>query len=183
MDSHKGLWKRSNDCAGPAAVAVIVICAVFCSVVIFAQSRPGSQPAAPSKPTPANTSSQGFTEQQMSRMSPDDLAHYVFENHGCNACHTMGTNGKLGFTERGKQVGKGFEGCISLLTSMNIIARVKPSDRSAAEKRTAARFEEFGCPTCHQVAPGKMALTAYGTKLKSFHMGCTDVQKILAQKH
>jgi hypothetical protein len=94
----------------------------------------------------------------------------------------MGANGKLGFTERGKQVGKGFEGCISLLTSMNVIAQVKESDRSTKEKQKAARFQEFGCTTCHQIAPGKLGLTAYGAKLKSFHMACTDVEKILAQQ-
>ena len=53
----------------------------------------------------------------MSHVDSNELAKYVFDHHGCNSCHTLGANGKLGFTERGKQVGKGFEGCISLLTS------------------------------------------------------------------
>ncbi len=118
----------------------------------------------------------------MSKMSSDELAHYVFEHHGCNNCHTLGASGKLGFTERGKQVGKGFEGCISLLTSMNVIAQVKSVDRTAEEKQKAARFKEFGCTTCHQITPGKLGLTSYGTKLKSLHLACTDVEKILAQQ-
>ena len=50
-----------------------------------------------------------------SSMSSDQLAHFVFEHHGCNNCHTLGRGGKLGFTERGKEVGQNFEGCISLL--------------------------------------------------------------------
>jgi cytochrome c551/c552 len=159
-----------------------LICAVVCSAVLFSQSKPASQPAASSKTTPSGARSAALTDAQMARMSSDELAKYVFENHGCKNCHTMGADGKLGFTERGKQVGKGFEGCISLLTSMNVIAQVKESDRSAEEKHRAARFQEFGCTTCHQITPGKLGLTAYGTKLKSFHMACTDVEKIMAQQ-
>src|SRR5260370_8059790 len=96
-----------------------------------------------------------LTEAQMSTMSSDELAHYVFEHHGCNNCHTLGANGKLGFTERGKQVGKGFEGCIALLTSMNVIAQVTPADRTAEEKNNAPPFHKRACtpplptPHCH----------------------------------
>lgn len=140
------------------------------------QTPASSRVAASDAPTPA------LTDAQMARMSSDELAHYVFEHHGCNGCHTMGANGKLGFTERGKTVGKGFEGCISLLTSMNVIAQVKEPNRTEDEKHKAARFKEFGCTTCHQITPGKLGLTAYGTKLKSFHMACTDVERTLAQK-
>jgi cytochrome c551/c552 len=153
---------------------------VLCSVLLFSQSKPSSQPQSSTAST--STSPNTLTDAQMSKMSSDELAHYVFEHHGCNNCHTLGANGKLGFTERGKQVGKGFEGCISLLTSMNVIAQVKPGDRSTEEKQKAARFQEFGCTTCHQITPGKLGLTSYGTKLKSLHMACTEVEKILAQQ-
>ena len=115
-------------------------------------------------------------------MSSSELAHYVFEHHGCDGCHTLGANGKLGFTERGKLVGKGFEGCIAQLTAMSAIVQVKETDRTAEQKHKVARFEEFGCTTCHQVAPGKLGLTTYGTKLKSLHMACTDVEKTLATR-
>lgn len=153
----------------------------LCSALLFSQSKPSAQPAQSSK---ASTSSAPnmLTDAQMSKMSSDELAHYVFEHHGCNNCHTMGATSKLGFTERGKQVGKGFEGCIALLTSMNVIAQVKSVDRTAEEKQKAARFQEFGCTTCHQITPGKLGLTSYGTKLKSLHMACTDVENILAQQ-
>lgn len=117
-----------------------------------------------------------------SSMNSDQLAHYVFEHHGCNNCHTLGRGGKLGFTERGKEVGQNFEGCVSLLTSMNVIAQVKEEIRSAEDKRKAARFQEFGCTTCHQITPGKLGLTEVGSKLASLHMACTDVQKILSQR-
>jgi cytochrome c551/c552 len=163
------------------ATSVVLCSVVLCSVLLFSQSKPSSQPAQSST---ASTSSSLNTlpDAQMSKMSSDELAHYVFEHHGCNNCHTLGANGKLGFTDRGKQVGKGFEGCISLLTSMNVIAQVKPGDRSTEEKQKAARFQEFGCTTCHQITPGKLGLTSYGTKLKSLHMACTDVEKLLAQQ-
>lgn len=163
------------------AVGSAVSSLLFCSVLLFSQTNPSPQPAQPSG---SNSSSANIlTDAQMSKMTSDELAHYVFEHHGCNNCHTLGANGKLGFTERGKQVGKGFEGCISLLTSMNVIAQVKPLDRSAEEKQKAQRFQEFGCTTCHQITPGKLGLTSYGTKLKSLHMACTDVEKTLAQAH
>jgi cytochrome c551/c552 len=159
-------------CSGAAFLAL-------CSVGLFSQSKPSSQPPQSSA---TSNSTNTLTDAQMSKMSSEDLAHYVFEHHGCNTCHTMGANGKLGFTDRGKQVGKGFEGCISLLTSMNVIAQVKPADRSADEKQKAARFQEFGCTTCHQITPGKLGLTSYGNKLKSLHMACTDVEQILSQQ-
>ena len=123
-----------------------------------------------------------LSEAEMSHLSSDQLAKYVFEHHGCDSCHTMGANGKLGYTERGKQVGKGFIGCISLLTSMNMIAQVETANRTAEEKQKAAKFSEFGCTTCHQIMPGKLGLTSYGARLKSFHMACTDVEKILSEQ-
>jgi cytochrome c551/c552 len=164
-------------------VRVVAICVgaasvLLCSFLLFSQSRPASQSVQPSKAAAPNQ----LTDAQMAKMNSDELAHYIFEHHGCNNCHTLGANGKLGFTERGQQVGKGFEGCIALLTSMNVIAQVKSVDRSAEEKQKAARFEQFGCTTCHQITPGKLGLTGYGTKLKSLHLACTDVEKILAQQ-
>src|SRR6266446_6929423 len=66
--------------------------------------------------------------------SPKELAQYVFDNHGCKSCHTVGENGKLGFTEKGKQLTNGFEGCIRMLTAMNVIAQVPSNQRSADQK-------------------------------------------------
>jgi cytochrome c551/c552 len=137
---------------------------------------------ASAKPAQSASSKKELSEAEMSHMSPNELAKYVFEHHGCDSCHTMGSNGKLGYTERGKQVGKGFIGCVSLLTSMNLIAQVDPANRTSEEKEKAVKFREFGCTTCHQIVPGKLGLTTYGTKLKSFHMACTDVEKVLSQE-
>jgi cytochrome c551/c552 len=128
------------------------------------------------------TSMKELSAAEMSHMSSNELAKYIFEHHGCGSCHTMGANGKLGYTERGKQVSKGFLGCVNLLTSMNLIAQVEPANRTPEEKAKAVKFREFGCTTCHQIVPGKLGLTKYGTRLKSFHMACTDVERILSQE-
>ena len=117
----------------------------------------------------------------LSNMNRDELAHYVFEHHGCKTCHTLGKDAKLGFTDKGKEVGRNFVGCISLLTSMNVIAQVTPANRTPEEKQKAARFKDFGCTECHQITPGKLGLTEYGKKLKSLHMACTDVEQVLAK--
>jgi len=114
--------------------------------------------------------------------SQKEMAQYVFDNHGCKTCHTAGANGKLGFTEKGKNLSNGFEGCIRTLTAMNVIAQVAPNQRSADQKRTALRFEEFGCTLCHQIVPGKMGLTELGTKLTRMHLGCVDVEKSVASR-
>jgi cytochrome c551/c552 len=176
---YKSNAKNRPNVACAVAIWLGAASLLLCSALLFSQSKQTSQPA---QSTKTSASPDVLTDAQMSKMSSDELAHYVFEHHGCNNCHTLGANGKLGFTERGKQVGKGFEGCIALLTSMNVIAQVKPADRSAEEKQKAARFQEFGCTTCHQITPGKLGLTTYGTKIKSFHMACTDVERILAQQ-
>jgi cytochrome c2 len=116
------------------------------------------------------------------KKSQKELAQYVFDNHGCNNCHTVGENGKLGFTAKGKQLTNGFEGCIRTLTAMNVIAQVPANQRSADQKTRAQRFDEFGCTLCHQIVPGKMGLTGLGMKLSHLHLGCVDVEKQVASK-
>jgi len=111
-----------------------------------------------------------------------EMSEYVFDKHGCKNCHTAGENGKLGFTDKGKQLTKGFEGCIRTLTAMNLIAQVPAGQRSADQKTTAQRFNEFGCTLCHQIMPGKMGLTDLGAKLTHMHLGCVDIEKSVASK-
>lgn len=124
-------------------------------------------------------------DQQLDRMiaagkSRQELAQYIFNTHGCKSCHIMGRNSKLGFTEKGKERAKGFEGCISMLTAMNLIAQVPDQQRSPQQRQKAARFEEFGCTTCHKIIPGKMGLTDVGVKLTHLHLGCVDIEKSIA---
>ena len=115
--------------------------------------------------------------------SPRELAQYVFDTHGCKKCHTIGRDGKLGFTELGKQRATGFEGCIHLLTAMSEIVRVAEQKRSPQQHEKIARFDEFGCTSCHKVSPGKLTLTDVGAKLQHLHLGCVEVEQQVAKGH
>jgi hypothetical protein len=114
--------------------------------------------------------------------SQQELAKYVFDTHGCKNCHTMGHDGKLGFTSKGRERAQGFEGCISMLTAMTVIVQVPDNQRSAKQRERARRFEEFGCTTCHKITPGKLDLTEVGAKLTHLHLGCVDVEKLVASQ-
>jgi hypothetical protein len=171
-------WRRSLGILASFG-CTFVLAAFF--LTSLARSASTSQTSSSQSETQSSPGDKSHGSVDLSAKSPDELAAYVFENHGCKSCHTLGQAGKLGFTDRGKDVGKNFEGCISLLTSMNVIAQTKIANRTVEEKHKAARFQEFGCTTCHQIVPGKLGLTEYGKKLKSMHMACTDVERILAK--
>lgn len=115
--------------------------------------------------------------------SPRELAQYVFDTHGCKKCHTIGREGKLGFTELGKQRATDFEGCIHLLTAMTVIVQVPEQKRSLQQRDKVARFDEFGCTSCHKVSPGKLTLTQIGAKLTHLHLGCVDIEQQVAKGH
>jgi cytochrome c551/c552 len=142
---------------------LILICSGIMAVAAFAQSSTA-------------------TLDQMIAMgkSQRELAQYLFDTHGCKGCHTLGHDGKLGFTQKGQERAQGFEGCISTLKAMSIIAKVPEDKRSVTQRQRAQRFEEFGCTACHQVAQGKVGLTEVGAKLAHLHLGCVDVEKVLA---
>jgi len=114
--------------------------------------------------------------------SPQELAMYLFDTHGCKNCHTAGKDGKLGFTKKGEDRAQGLQGCIATLKAMTIVAKVPADQRSATQRQRAQQFEEFGCATCHKVADGKIGLTDVGAKLAHLHLGCVDVEKVLAGK-
>ncbi|HYM12028.1 MAG TPA: hypothetical protein VEU62_14940 [Bryobacterales bacterium] len=139
-------------------------------------------PSAAKTGSPAQESSAALDRMIAAGKSQRELARYVFDAHGCKSCHTMGREGKLGFTERGKQAAQDFEGCIRMLTAMTVIVQVPENRRSIQQRRKAARFEEFRCTTCHKIAPGKMGLTEVGTKLTHVHLGCVDVEKLMASR-
>jgi parallel beta-helix repeat protein len=149
--------------------AILGIAILLAAAALSAQSAPsGPETAA------------ALDRMVAARKSQQELARYVFDTHGCRSCHTAGQNGKLGFTEKGKQVGQGFEGCISMLTAMNKIAQVPANQRSSTQRQKASLFEEFGCALCHKMTPGRMGLTDVGAKLTSLHLGCVDVEKLVA---
>lgn len=173
--SRRTSWKLSI-----IVIAVLLLALSACSKRSFETAA--SNPDAQMERAQANQTGARLTEADLKSKSPDKLATFVFENHGCKNCHTMGAGGRLGFTERGNEVGKNFEGCIRLLTAMNVIAQEKEENRTPEEKEKAARFEQFGCSTCHQITPGKLGLTDYGKKLASMHLACTDVERVLSRK-
>jgi cytochrome c551/c552 len=148
----------------------VLACICLTAALISCSSPRSSQ----SPKTPAEFDTSGKSSQE--------IAEFVFQHYGCSSCHTLGKGGKLGFTERGKQVGQNFEGCMSLLTAMNVIVHVQEKNRTTEEKRKAAHFQEFGCTVCHQITPGRMGLTEVGSKLASLHMSCPDVQRVLSER-
>ena len=111
--------------------------------------------------------------------SQRELAQYLFDTHSCKTCHTIGREGKLGLTKKGEQRAQGFEGCISTLKAMSVIAKVPEDRRSATQRRRVERFDEFGCAACHKLTPGKMGLTEVGAKLAHLHLGCVEVEKLV----
>ena len=126
--------------------------------------------------------SSGTTLDQMiaAGKSQRELAQHLFDTQGCRKCHTIGHEGKLGITKQGEERAQGFEGCISTLKAMTIIAKVPEDRRSVTQRRRVQRFEEFGCATCHKVTPGKIGLTETGAKLAGLHLGCVEVEKLVA---
>ena len=92
----------------------------------------------------------------------------------------LGVRRAGGFTKEGQERAQGFEGCISTLKAMTIIAKVPEDKRSPTQLRRVQRFQEFGCSTCHKVSPGKVGLTEAGAKLASLHLGCVEVEKLVA---
>ena len=137
--------------------------------------------AAQTQPSPQQTAAT-LDRMIAAHKSQQELAQYVFDTHGCKSCHAVGQNGKLGFTSKGQQVGQDFEGCISMLKAMTLIAEVPDNRRSSQQRQKAARFEEFGCTFCHKITPGKLGLTDVGSKLTHLHLGCVDVQKLVASR-
>jgi cytochrome c2 len=149
----------------------------LCGGTARAQQSPGQKAT---KNQPAAASGAALDRMIAAGKSQRELAQYLFDTHGCKDCHTIGSEGKLGFTLKGKERAEGFEGCISTLKAMSVIAKVPENQRSATQRRRAQRFEEFGCATCHKLTPGKMGLTEVGAKLAHLHLGCVEVEKLLA---
>ena len=160
-------------CGGIMSALVLSLCGGMAR----AQQSPG-QKAGRNQPSAA--SSTALDRMIAAGKSQRELAQYLFDTHGCKECHTIGSEGKLGFTKKGKERAEGFEGCISTLKAMSVIAKVPEDQRSVTQRRRVERFEEFGCATCHKLTPGKMGLTEIGAKLAHLHLGCVEMEKLVA---
>ena len=89
--------------------------------------------------------------------------------------------GDKAYTKKGQETAQGFEGCIFHAEGDDHHREGSP--RSGVRTRSIGRvqrFDAFGCTTYHMVTPGKVGLTEMGTKLANLHLGCVDVEKVLA---
>ena len=170
-----GLWvllacrQPRRRMAGGLAGVILLVPLMFLLPPTRAQTRPSVQER-----------SAKLNEMLSAHKSQEEVARYVFDTYGCRGCHTTGQDGKLGFTSRGQEAGQNFEGCVRMLTEMNGIVSVPDQRRSAQQRQRAARFQDFGCTFCHQAAGGKLGLTQVGAKLTNAHIGCVDVEKVIA---
>ena len=112
---------------------------------------------------------------------PRQLAQFVFDKYGCNSCHIPGKDGKFKFTQRGEQLRTKFEGCVNLLTAMNVMIHVPEAQWTLEEKQKHSHFQEYGCAFCHKIQPGRMGLTETGAKLSALHMSCPEVEQIISK--
>ncbi len=152
-------------------------------LLAVALALPAQQTQNVKKDETSSTSSSATLDRMIAAgKAQKELAQYLFDTHGCKNCHTIGREGKLGFTEKGKQRAQQFEGCINMLTAMTVIVQLPDEKRSPQQRQKAARFTEFGCTACHTLTPGKLSLTEVGAKLKDLHLGCVDVEKLTASK-
>jgi cytochrome c551/c552 len=111
--------------------------------------------------------------------SAHEVATYIFDNYGCKQCHTVAGGGRFGYTVLGEQLKKSSEGCIALLTTVSRIVTLPETDRTAEHKEKLAHFNDYGCTACHRISFGSIELTEVGAKLRTMHLACTDVQRVL----
>jgi hypothetical protein len=157
---------------------VTLVLSCFAAIVLFAQQNQDT-----GKDSEGVQSSSARLHQMIKTgKSPLELAQFVFDTQGCKNCHTIGHDGKLGYTDLGKQKAQGYEGCVDMLTAMTVIVQMPEEKRSPQQHQKAQRFEEFGCTACHKLAPGKLTLTEMGTKLADLHLGCVDVEKLTSSR-
>ena len=148
-------------------VHVLAVGSVFC-LLLGCSQRPASPPATLAE-----------LEKVSAAKSAHEVAAYIFDNYGCTNCHTIASGGKFGYTAQGEQLKKKSEGCIALLTTVSRVATLPEPNRTAEQKEKLAHFKDYGCTACHRISFGSVELTEVGAKLKTMHLACTDVQKML----
>ena len=83
-------------CGGMMAALVLSLCAGA-----PAQQSSGSQKAVRNQP--AATSAAALDRMIAAGKSQRELAQHFFDTHGCTECHTIGSEGRLGFTAKGRE--------------------------------------------------------------------------------
>ena len=118
-------------------------------------------------------------EQVTQAKSAHEVATYIFDNYGCKQCHTVASGGKFGYTAMGEQLKKSSEGCTAMLTTVSRIVTLPEADRTSEHREKLAHFNDYGCTACHRISFGSIELTEVGAKLRTMHLACTDVQRVL----
>ena len=146
---------------------LLTVSSLFCVFVACSQ-RPPSPPATLAE-----------LEKVTAAKSAHEVAAYIFDNYGCNNCHSIASGGKFGYTAQGEQLKKKSEGCIALLTTVSRVVTLPEDNRTSEQKEKLAHFKDYGCTACHRISFGSVELTEVGAKLKTIHLACTDVQRVL----
>src|SRR5262245_36885577 len=89
-------------------------------------------------------------EQVTAAKSAHEIATYIFQNYGCENCHTVASGGKFGYTATGEQLKNKSEGCIALLTSVSRIVTLPEANRTSEHREKLTHFNDFGCTACHR---------------------------------
>ena len=147
---------------------------ILIAVLILALSGCGQKPDRP----PATVAE---LQRVTNAKNPQQIATFIYQSYGCKNCHTLGSGGKFGFTADGEQLKSKSEGCIAMLTAVHGIAAMPEVRRTAEHKEKLAHFNQYGCTACHQISLGTVSLTEVGAQLRTLHLACTDVQRILNQ--
>jgi hypothetical protein len=110
---------------------------------------------------------------------PHRLAAQVFKEHNCGNCHTLTSKGAFGYTAHGRAIKQQQLGCVDLLTEMTRLTSVPQERWTSNQQAKVHDFHDFGCTQCHQMTSHGMEMTELGTKLRSAHLSCPEVEKVL----
>jgi cytochrome c2 len=160
---------------GLASVALLA----SCSHGVSGGASGGASASVQSAP-PANAGAE-LSDADLAKMSRRELAQYIFKHNGCDSCHALSAQGRLGYTAHGLQVSRQAEGCVDLLTAVKAISEKPPAQWTAAEHTTYAHFGEFGCTACHEIRDGELRPTALGERLGNLHVSCPAVMHLLSE--
>src|SRR5467141_2398790 len=96
-------WFMSVQPEDTRNAAISAIAGIALIWVLAACSSQPSQPAVAGQPqsVPATGAVKSVAAFNPAGKTPEQLATYIFENHGCKDRHTLGKGGKLGFTAHG----------------------------------------------------------------------------------
>jgi hypothetical protein len=108
-----------------------------------------------------------------------ELAQYLFDSHGCRTCHTIGSEGKFGFTKLGEERAQGFEGYFYPRSFLR--AQAYPLEtvelRKPAERRASLPVDPSfrALQLSHQTPGAQNRAEAFGVQIESRLFGRADI--------